>query len=160
MHYGEIMESALEIVTVPDPRLLLACEPVTHFDENLRQLVTIMMYKMTSAQGVGLAAPQLGINKRVFVTAHTGAITSLAVYINPVLRFLKEDKIPSIEGCLSIPGKRYEVSRHTDVEITAQDLAGNEFKKTANGFEAIVCQHENDHLDGILINSKGHLIED
>jgi len=141
----------LQIVKWPDPRLLKVSRPVTVFDDRLRQLAMRMSELMHKEDGVGLAAPQVGINLRLFVISPTGKPEDDKVYVNPVLSDEEGDE-ESEEGCLSLPEIRIKVTRPTKrVRIQAQDLTGQEFEQVGEGFVTRVWQHENDHLNGRLI---------
>jgi len=142
----------LEILTYPDPKLRRVAEPVEEVDDEIRQLVDDMAETMYAAPGVGLAAPQVGVSKRVFVvdTAGEGEDANLMVFINP--RFLEKDgEIAWEEGCLSFPGIHEEVVRPGHVVVEALDRDGERFELEAEGLFAVALQHENDHLDGVLI---------
>lgn len=144
----------LQIVVWPDPRLLRMSRPVTVFDDRLRQLAVRMAELMHKEDGVGLAAPQVGVNLRLFVASPTGKPEDDKVYVNPVLSD-EEGEEESEEGCLSLPEIRIKVTRPTKrVRIKAQDLAGQEFEQVGEGFVTRVWQHENDHLNGHLIIDK------
>src|SRR5689334_11934405 len=144
----------LQVVKWPDPRLLKVSRPVTVFDDRLRQLAARMIELMHKEEGVGLAAPQVGINLRLFVASPTGKPEDDKVYVNPVLSD-EEGEEESEEGCLSLPEIRIKVTRQTKrVRIKAQDLAGQEFEQVGEGFITRIWQHENDHLNGELIINK------
>lgn len=142
----------IDIVTFPDPRLLAISEPVVDFGEALHQIVGAMFSTMIDNHGLGLAAPQIGINKRIFVASHTGKVIDTFVYINPVLTFPSDERIEGVEGCLSIPEEKFLMSRYKEAEIEFIDTWGEKKIQRASGLQAIVWQHEFDHLDGILIN--------
>ncbi|HCC22482.1 TPA: peptide deformylase, partial [Candidatus Uhrbacteria bacterium] len=112
-----------------------------------RCLVENMIETMRAAQGVGLAAPQIGINQRVFVAETSAGPIAL---INPKFTKMSKKTTPYEEGCLSIPGKYGLVRRATEVDIEALTLEDKKITFTAKGFFARVMQHEMDHLDGIL----------
>lgn len=149
------LPTALELVHYPDPVLRERCRPVTRFDDALRAFCSRLGACMDASRGVGLAAPQVGVPLRVFVSNHTGSEDAAdhRVWINPVL----ECSGPSHEheeGCLSIPGVYANVARPSVVAITWQDATGLEhsarFDSLADEFLAVVIQHETDHLDGVL----------
>lgn len=144
------MYENLTIINWPDPRLKKVSVPVTTFDDNLKALAARMIQLMHDHGGVGLAAPQVGLNIRLFVANHTGEQADDAVYINPVLDS-PEGTEEGDEGCLSLPGIRTTVDRNQTMRIRAQDLDGKPIEKLAIGFEARIWQHETDHLDAILI---------
>jgi peptide deformylase len=139
------------IVKFPDPILQRPTEPVTVFDDELRRLVDDMFESMYAAHGIGLAAPQIGIPKRLTVIdlSFQKAPDEKIALINPEV-VTKEGKIFEEEGCLSLPDIREKVSRAAKVKIRAQDLEGNWFERDADELLARAFQHEIDHLDGIL----------
>lgn len=143
----------LQIVHYPDPRLKKRCEPVLSFDDQLARTAERMFQIMRDEKGVGLAAPQVGLNLRFFVMNHTGEPADDRVIVNPKLEPLDgsdEDE----EGCLSIPGVRVNVIRADRVKLTAQNLDGSPLEIIAEGFQTRVWQHETDHLDGILLTDR------
>ena len=134
------------IVTVGDPVLTKKCRPVVKFDDRLAQLIDDMKETMRNANGVGLAAPQVGILRRYCIVDVGDGIIEL---INPVID-KESGSQEGQEGCLSIPGRYEDVVRPMKVKIHAQDRNGKPFKLTAEGFKARAICHEIDHLDGIL----------
>jgi peptide deformylase len=139
------------IVKFPDPILQRPSEAVTVFDDELRRLVDDMFESMYVAHGIGLAAPQIGVPKRITVIDLSFQKTpadKLAL-INPEV-VTKEGKIFEEEGCLSLPDIREKVARAAKVKIRAQDLEGKWFEREADDLLARAFQHEIDHLDGIL----------
>jgi peptide deformylase len=126
-------------------------EKVTVFDEELKKLVEDMFESMYAARGVGLAAPQIGISRRIAVVdvSFKEDPDATLVLINPEV-IHKEGRHAQSEGCLSIPDFRENVSRAKVVTIRAQDLAGNVFEKTGDDLLARAFQHETDHLNGKL----------
>jgi peptide deformylase len=142
---------SLQVVIWPDPRLLKMSRPVTVFDDRLRQFAARMTELMHKEDGVGLAAPQVGVNLRLFVASPTGKPEDDKVYVNPVLSD-EEGEEEAEEGCLSLPEIRIKVVRPTKrVRIQAQDLSGQPFEQAGEGFVTRVWQHETDHLNGVLI---------
>jgi len=136
----------------PDPVLRIAADPVGDVDGDVKRLVERMSEVMRQAHGVGLAAPQLGILRRILVyrVSSDGEIHSL---INPELRERSEETESDTEGCLSLLGGELQVpvERHVRIVVVAVDADGNEVEIDAEGLEARVIQHEIDHLDGVLI---------
>jgi peptide deformylase len=136
----------------PDPVLRIAADPVGDVDGDVKRLVERMSEVMRQAHGVGLAAPQLGILRRILVyrVSSDGEIHSL---INPELRERSEETESDTEGCLSLLGGDLQVpvERHVRIVVVALDADGNEVEIDAEGLEARVIQHEIDHLDGVLI---------
>ena len=147
------MAEELKIVLYPDPRLKKMSEPVTEFNDDLRDLVVQMFKLMRISHGVGLAAPQVGRNLRLFVMNASGEAGDDQVYVNPVLSGGEGDE-EAEEGCLSLPDIRVKVNRDKAVTIHAQDLEGRPFEQAATGFIPRVWQHEFDHLNGILLTDR------
>ncbi len=139
---------AYEIRTFGDPVLKSRAAPVKDFDESLEHLAEEMMRVMREAEGVGLAANQIGRLKRIFVAAHEEEQYAI---VNPVIEERSETTEKDIEGCLSIPETRVEVERPTAVTISGQDPSGEAVRVEAEGLLARIFQHEIDHLDGVLI---------
>lgn len=137
----------LRILQYPDDRLRVKAEPVVDFSPGFQQLVDDMIETMYSAHGVGLAAPQVGIAKRVFVV-DTG--NDLWVFCNPSVKSTGAPQ-PSQEGCLSLPGVREVILRPQSVHVRAQDRFGTAFTLETSGLQAVAISHENDHLDGVLM---------
>lgn len=147
------MFEQLKIIHWPDPRLRKISTPVTAFDERLRLLAGRMLELMKQAKGVGLAAPQVGINERLFVMNHTGKPEDDRVVVNPVLSGADGEE-EGEEGCLSLPEINIPVLRSRTLHLRAQDLTGAFFEQTETGYIPRIWQHENDHLDGILLLDK------
>jgi peptide deformylase len=143
----------LKIRIIGDKVLRLTAEPVTDFDEELKKFVDDLTYTMYVTDGVGLAAPQVGVSKRIFVVdfywAQEGATKSPKVFINPEITF-SEGLITHEEGCLSVPDVFEKVKRPSHIKIKAQDVDGNFFQEEFSEFPAVVFQHEFDHLNGVL----------
>ncbi|MFZ0198367.1 MAG: peptide deformylase [Candidatus Sulfotelmatobacter sp.] len=139
------------IVKFGNPVLEKPAERVTGFDEELKKLVDDMFESMYAARGVGLAAPQIGISRRIAVIDVTFKEDPEAklVLINPEI-IHKEGRHSQSEGCLSIPDFRENVSRPQVVTVRAQDLSGKTFEKTGDDLLARALQHETDHLNGKL----------
>src|SRR4051812_44110313 len=144
------MYENLQIITYPDPRLRKTSKPVTQFDGNLRALALRMFELMRAHKGVGLAAPQVGLNLRLFVMNHTGNPADDRVYVNPLLSDATGEDEDS-EGCLSLPDINTPVVRALTLRIDAQDLDGKPFSQTETGYIARIWQHETDHLNGTMI---------
>jgi peptide deformylase len=139
---------AYEVRTFGDPVLKSRATPVKDFDESLEHLAEEMMRVMREAEGVGLAANQIGRLKRIFVAAHEDEEYAI---VNPVIEERSEMTEKDIEGCLSIPETRVEVERPTAVTVSGQGPSGEPVRIEAEGLLARIFQHEIDHLDGILI---------
>jgi peptide deformylase len=142
----------LEILKYPDPRLREVARPVPIVDDAVRKIVSDMAETMYAAPGVGLAATQVGIALRIFVidVAAEGEPSELRVFINPEITD-REGKLLWKEGCLSFPGVAEDVKRAERIRVRALDLEGNPFELEADGLLAVAVQHENDHLDGVLM---------
>lgn len=156
----------LTIVNYPAHVLLERAGPVEAVTPEIAAIARRMIELMHEAEGVGLAAPQVGLPLRMFVAdvpptdgrspepgpaGPASATTGPEVYINPRLSDFQGEPQAADEGCLSLPGIRGDVVRPPTVTITAMDLSGRSFTKTASGLLARCWQHECDHLDGILI---------
>jgi peptide deformylase len=139
----------LDIVTYPDPVLKTPAAPVEKVDAELKKLLDNMGETMYAADGVGLAAPQVGILKRIIVLDVSDDRSSLVKLINPVITS-RSGEVPSEEGCLSIPEFRETISRSQRVAVEAQTPEGSTIKIEAEGLLAMCLQHEIDHLDGVL----------
>ena len=133
-----------------DPVLKSRATPIDRFDEALRQQIARMGQIMDEANGVGLAAPQLGLSQRLLVY-RVGPEAPLTVLANPELEWSSDDEEPLDEGCLSIPGVTVPVERPVYVRVRALDESGERRLVEASGLEARVIQREIDHLDGVLI---------
>jgi len=143
--------SVLPIRLFPDEVLRVRCPEIETFDDALRRLVDDMVETMHAAPGVGLAAPQLGVEKRVMVVDLSVGEDpdQLHVFVNP--RVVEEEgSVAEVEGCLSIPGISEKVDRPERVRVEAQDLAGERFELEAEDWLARAICHEADHLDGVL----------
>ena len=151
------MHDDLKIILYPDPRLRKVSAPVAdaEFGPDLRALADRMLELMREAKGVGLAAPQVGISKRLFVMNHTGEPADDRAYVNPVLTEPEPaGEEEADEGCLSLPNITIPVLRSRALRLTARDPEGNPVDIGASGFETRVWQHEADHLDGIMLLDK------
>lgn len=139
----------LHILEYPDDRLRKKASEVTVVDDNMRSLIDDMLETMYEAPGIGLAATQVNVHKRLIVIDITEDRSQPYVFINPSLKLL-EGEITHEEGCLSVPGQYEDVDRVEFVEVTALDRNGVEFTLTASGLLSVCIQHECDHLDGKL----------
>jgi len=146
------------ILKMGDPRLLRQAEPVTRFDTpELHALIADMMETMHAANGVGLAAPQIGVNLQVVIFGFKKSerypdapSVPETILINPVLTPLSTDREDGWEGCLSVPGLRGMVPRWTRLHYAGFDQFGTAIERKVEDFHARVVQHECDHLDGVL----------
>ncbi len=160
-----------EILEVPDPRLKTVSEPVTEFGDELNELVSDMFETMYAAPGIGLAAIQVGVPKRVLVIdlqpededaepepcnhdghehVHYPTIKEPRVFVNPVILDPAEDLASYQEGCLSVPDIFADVDRPATCRVRYQDLEGETHEEDMEGLMATCIQHEMDHLEGIL----------
>lgn len=140
----------LYVVHYPDPRLRKTCARVTEFDARLAALAERMLALMHAGKGVGLAAPQVGILQRLIVVNPTGQPGDDHIYVNPAIRD-PHGSVEAEEGCLSLPGVDVQVRRAQRCRLTAQDVRGNPLDVELTDLPARICQHETDHLNGVLI---------
>ena len=141
------------ITHFPTPVLSQPAKPVEKIDDNIRALAQKMIDIMLQSGGVGLAAPQAGVNLRIFVVSSNGTKENAKVYINPEIE-LSGPLEANDEGCLSIPGVFAKIKRYKNCKITATDLDGNTFTEEASGLLVRAFQHEYDHLEGIMIKDR------
>ncbi len=139
----------LNILEFPDPRLKVMAKTVESFDAALKKLVADMTETMYSANGIGLAATQVNVHKRLLVLDVSENHDQPCVYINPQILDRSGEQI-SEEGCLSVPGIYANVKRAENVTVKAQDADGNFFEERLEGLHAVCVQHEMDHLIGRL----------
>ncbi len=170
----ELRGENLKIFTYPAPVLKKVAEPVIEFNEELKELCQNMLYTMYLAPGIGLAAPQVGVSKRIFVMDidfQREEITKAneekdyrlshfkpRIFINPILRD-GEGEILYEEGCLSVPGIYEEVKRSEHIFVDYQCVDGHHHTLEANGILSVCIQHENDHLDGIVFLERLSLLK-
>ncbi|MFC2821175.1 MAG: peptide deformylase [Spirochaetales bacterium] len=138
----------LDIVKLGDEILREKCTEVTEFDDSLHILLEAMYETLEEADGIGLAAPQIGVDKRFFIVGLPDGTRK--EFINPEITGTSVETNPYEEGCLSLPGVYHDVVRPSKVIIKAQDADGKEFTLKASGLLARVIQHEYDHLNGVL----------
>ncbi|WP_317304655.1 peptide deformylase [Allisonella histaminiformans] len=141
-----------KIITAGNPDLKRKALPVTAFDKKLKFIISDMKKTLYEANGVGLAAPQIDLNIRMFV-ADDGE-SGFEAYVNPVWEPVGNETNVDTEGCLSVPGYVGLVERYTTVRIKYQDVRGKKKQKVAIGLLARCIQHETDHLNGILFIEK------
>jgi len=141
----------LKILHYPDPVLSKKAEPITEFDDELMQLAEDMAETMYAAPGIGLAAPQVGVSKRLVIIdcAPKDESPQLMILVNPEISE-GEGECFEEEGCLSVPDYYASVHRNSRVTVRYQDLTGHAHQVDAEELLAIACQHEVDHLEGIL----------
>lgn len=138
-----------EIRVVGDPVLRDHAHPVDVFDGQLRKLAFRMIEIMRDAPGVGLAAPQVGVLKRLIV--YEVDEKPPQILVNPEITWRSDEVAEGEEGCLSVPDVIVTVERSTAIQVRGQDVHGEPLDYPAEGIEARVIQHETDHLDGVLI---------
>jgi peptide deformylase len=139
----------LTILEYPDPRLRTRAEPVTAFDAELSQLIDDMFETMYAAPGIGLAATQVDVHRRLIVVDISKEQNEPQVFINPEI-IARDGVEVTEEGCLSVPGIFEEVERADRVRVRAQDRQGASFERELDGIAAVCLQHEMDHLQGKL----------
>jgi peptide deformylase len=137
----------LNILEYPDPRLKTKAAPVTAFTPDLKTLADDMAETMYKAPGIGLAATQVDVHKRLVVIDITEERNALHVFVNPVIT-QKEGEAVGEEGCLSVPGVYDDIKRAERITVKAQDVQGKSFELKAEGLLAVCIQHELDHLEG------------
>ena len=141
----------LKVRTFPDPILKLKAEPLTTFTDKEQRLFDDMIETMYVEDGVGIAAPQVGISKQIIVVSPNAKRGEERIYINPEIIEFSAEKETDTEGCLSLPGISCEISRSTKIKFCFWDLNGRERLEELQHFPARVIQHEVDHLNGILL---------
>ncbi len=146
----------LDILTYPDKFLRKKVEPVENIDAEVKQIIADMAETMYNAPGMGLAATQVGINKRIIIYDISGPEDNLKleVLINPIILESEGTVVSENEGCLSVPDFRSDVKRSAWVKVEALDRDGVPVHIETDGIHATVLQHEIDHLDGILFIDK------
>jgi peptide deformylase len=137
----------LDILEYPDSRLRKVASPVASVNEDIRKLVADMAQTMYAAPGVGLAATQVNVHKRVLVIDVSEARDDLRVFINPEI-VAAEGELECEEGCLSVPGYYDKVIRAAKITVRAQNERGDAFELSTDGMLAVCVQHEMDHLVG------------
>lgn len=142
--------SILTILEFPDPRLRTVAEPVDKVTDDIRQLIGDMFETMYDAPGIGLAATQVNVHKRIVVMDISEDRSDPLVFINPEVTILDESTLPYDEGCLSVPGFYETVERPAKITVKALDKNGEPFILEPDGLLATCIQHELDHLDGKL----------
>ena len=140
----------LPILEFPDPRLRTVAKPVELVDDKIRTLVDDMFETMYDAPGIGLAASQVNVHKRVVVIDVSEDKSQPLVFINPEIEVLDGEVNQYDEGCLSVPGFYETVERPSHIRVKALDRDGNPFVMEPQGLLAICIQHELDHLNGKL----------
>ena len=142
----------LKILTFPDPRLRTVAKTVEVVDESIKRLAQDMLETMYQGSGIGLAATQVNVHKRVIVLDISESKDEPLILINPELKkIIDPNKKIFSEGCLSVPGFYEELNRPSSVEISYLDIDGERKLLSANDLLAVVIQHEMDHLDGKMM---------
>lgn len=141
----------LDVLKYPNKALRGKNKKIEKVDSEVRNLVLDMIETMKKADGVGLAAPQVGVNKNIVVVDWDG---DDIVLINPKIKRKSWRKNTSTEGCLSLPKLNVSVKRHNKITVTALDYSGDSIKIEAEGLLSRILQHEIDHLNGVLILDK------
>ena len=156
----------LDILTYPEKSLLVPSVTVETIDNEIKQLIENMGQTMFNAPGVGLAAPQVGVNKRIIVYDSNadnpdfeGEKTDFTALINPQIIEASGSIISADEGCLSVVDLNADVNRYEKITVTALDIDGNKIQFDAKGILAVIMQHEIDHLDGILFIDRISLLK-
>ncbi len=144
-------ELEFDLTLYPAPVLRRVASPVEAFDDELHSIVEAMYRRMYASKGVGLAAPQVGLKKRILVLSPTGEEGDQQVLINPTILEKSGPSTLFEEGCLSFPGIYAEIERPELCKVRAFDLEGNEHELEFDGFASRIVQHEYDHLEGILL---------
>lgn len=144
--------TVLEIVKWPDPRLAETCTTIDEITPEIEALAADMLETMYAAPGRGLAGPQVGAMKRIFVmdVGWKEGKSDPLICLNPMFQEIGEDRASGEEGCLSIPGVSMMVNRPTQVQMVWTGLNGGRYVQSFEGFAAICAQHELDHLDGVV----------
>ena len=142
--------ATLKILEFPNPNLRKTAAPVTSFDNDLKCLIDNMFETMYEANGIGLAATQVDVHKRLLVLDVSEERNDPKVFVNPTIDVIESDLADYDEGCLSVPGFYETVSRPKKIKVSAQDKEGSQFEIEADGVLSVCIQHEIDHLDGKL----------
>jgi len=154
--------AVLPVIKIGNPLLHQISESINEINQDLKQgLIQNMLDTMAAENGAGIAAPQIGVNKRVVIFGieknaryPEAEPVPTTILINPVITPLTSDKKSGWEGCLSVPGYRGKVERYTRIRYTGLDENGVRIDRVVSDFHAIVVQHEVDHLDGILYTQR------
>lgn len=140
--------AVLKILIFPDQRLRTIAKEILVIDDEIKALASNLLETMYEGKGIGLSATQANIHKRILVVDVSDEKDSPLILINPKIEVLNEEEEIYSEGCLSVPGFFEEVSRPSEISITALNLEGEKFTIVATGLLAVAVQHEMDHLDG------------
>lgn len=143
----------LKIVNYPHPALSKKTELVNEFNEDFKKLLENMKFAMKNRSGIGLAANQLAVNKKVFIMQLSDD-APVKVFVNPQIIDVSVETVPFKEGCLSFPGLTVETTRYKSIILQYQDENGNTNNVELDGLASICAQHEMDHLEGITFLDK------
>ena len=144
--------SIMKILTFPDPRLRTVADPVEKFDKSLKRLTDDMLETMYSQNGIGLAATQVNVHKRVIVIDISEERNEPRVFINPEFEIKNNKSLFTFsEGCLSVPGFNEEITRPDQIILKWQNLDGDNLEDEPEGLLTVCIQHEIDHLEGKLM---------
>ncbi len=141
----------LKVLQYPDPVLSKKSLPVGHLTDKDLRLIREMIEIMYEEEGVGLAAPQVGVSKRIIVVSPRAVRGEEQVYINPEITYFSEQQEIGLEGCLSVPNVSCEVRRAKKIMLKALMMEGKQLVEELQNFPARIVQHEIDHLNGILL---------
>ena len=141
--------AVLDILAFPNPRLRNKSVDVEEH-ENMRGVVNNMVETMYTHQGVGLAAPQIGIRKNLIIFDPSDDMSKLTAMVNPIIK-AKDGEVYTNEECLSVPNMKARIKRSKNIKVKYRNLGGDTITKDFSGFESICIQHEMDHLKGKLI---------
>jgi peptide deformylase len=142
--------AVLTILEFPDPRLRTVAKPVAEVDDSVRKLADDLLETMYEASGIGLAATQVNVHRRMLVMDVSEERDEPQVFINPEISVVDEELGGYDEGCLSVPGFYEEIRRPRQIRVKALNRDGELFEQTLEGLAAVCLQHEVDHLDGKL----------
>ena len=140
--------AVLKILIFPDQRLRTIAKEILVIDDEIKALASNLLETMYEGKGIGLSATQANIHKRILVVDVSDEKDSPLILINPKIEVLNDEEEIYSEGCLSVPGFFEEVSRPSEISITALNLEGEKFTIVATNLLAVAVQHEMDHLDG------------
>ena len=143
--------AVLKILIFPDQRLRTKAKEILVIDDEIKALASNLLETMYEGKGIGLSATQANIHKRILVVDVSEEKDSPLILINPKIEVLNEEEEGSSEGCLAVPGFFEEVSRPSEISITALNLEREKFTIVATGLLAVAVQHEMDHLDGKIL---------
>lgn len=143
-----------KLIYYPDSKLYEKCKPISNVDADVVSQIQDMFEIMRDNGGIGLAAPQVGWPARVFIINLTGADKDKLVFINPEITNKSKDTDSDIEGCLSLPDVFLKIERAITISVEALNIEGMHFELTVSGVLARCIQHENDHINSLLMIDK------